>query len=112
MTLTRTIFDELLDSVGEPGGLAEILRKRSRSKGPLYAALSDATTELTHQLERQGDRVQATDARGTELDEEIAESEVYRDGLIEEIDGLESRVKDSESRLEDANGVLWSRRKN
>ena len=106
MTLTRTIFEELLDSVGEPGGLDEVLRKRSRSKGPLYAALSDATMELTHRLERLGDRVQAADARGTELDDEVAESEGYRDGLIEQIDALDIQVKDSESRLEDANGVL------
>jgi len=106
MTLTRTITDELLDSVGETGGLDEVLRRRSRSKGPLYAALSDATMELTQRLELLHDHIQEADVHSSELDEEIERSNEFRDGLIEQIDGLERQVKDNESRLEDVDGVL------
>ena len=106
MTLTRTITDELLDSVGETGGLDEVLRRRSRSKGPLYAALSDATVELTQRLELLHDHIQKADVHSSELDGEIAGSNEIKDGLIEQIDGLERQVNDSETRLEDVNGVL------
>ena len=61
MTLKQTISDELLNSVADPGKLEEVVRKYSRSKGPFYAALCVATTELLGRLEKAGQQTAATE---------------------------------------------------
>ena len=51
MTLKRTITEQLLNCVDDPGGLEEVFRRHSRSKGPLYSALAEATGQLQRRLE-------------------------------------------------------------
>ena len=49
-TLTESITQELLDAVDDPAGLEGIIQKHARSKGPLYAALAQATSCLKERL--------------------------------------------------------------
>ena len=51
MTLKETIVRELLESVDNPAGPQEILNRYSRSKGPLYIGLAEATAALTRTCE-------------------------------------------------------------
>jgi len=51
MTLKERITQELLESIGDPAGLEEVLKRNSRSKGPLYLGLAQATTEIYERLE-------------------------------------------------------------
>ncbi len=51
MTLRETITEELLNAVEHPEQLENISRNYSRSKGPYYAALLDATNQLQDQLD-------------------------------------------------------------
>lgn len=49
-TLKANITQELLDSVDDPSGLEAILKRHGRSKGPLYLALAESTSELRQRL--------------------------------------------------------------
>ena len=46
MSIKETITKELLDRIDDPAGLEEVLKRHSRSKGPLYLAIAEATTAL------------------------------------------------------------------
>lgn len=48
--LTETITSHLLEAAIEPDGLAAVLHRHSRSKGPLYHALAQATAELARRM--------------------------------------------------------------
>lgn len=106
MTLTQVITKELLESVGQPGGMEQVFRTHSRSKGPLYSALADATVEIRRRLESLQGLVREAEARIGPLSDEVAELDVFRDELKEQIQGLEYRVKESQLRLEEASGLL------
>ena len=46
MTLKQTITQELLDAVDDQGGLEDVFRRYSHSKGPFYLGLAEATFQL------------------------------------------------------------------
>ena len=46
MTIKQTVIDELLDAVDDPAVLEGIFRRYSRSKGPFYLGLAEATCRL------------------------------------------------------------------
>ena len=50
MTRTETITRELLEAAHDPAALEDVFRRHSHSKGPLYAALAEATTQLCERL--------------------------------------------------------------
>jgi len=98
-TLTQTITSELLDAVDDDGALKAVLQRHSRSKGPLYHALAQATSQLHHRLDKA-----RTDLSGTETQRKRIEDRVQALAQqCEELDArrqaLEQQVSQSESRL-------------
>jgi hypothetical protein len=49
-TITKTITGKLLDGIHNPDGLQSVLQEYSHNKGPLYIALSEATSVMTQRL--------------------------------------------------------------
>ncbi len=62
MTLKQTITDELLNSIADPGELEEVVRKYSKSKGPFYSALAEATSQLLRRLGKARQQTVASEA--------------------------------------------------
>ena len=80
MTVKETITKEFLDCLHEPSGLESVFQRHSRSKGPLYSALAEATTQLRQRLEKTW--------------EETHEAETQRDQLIDQVEALEERHRE------------------
>ncbi len=106
MTLTQTITEELLNYLGEPGGIEQVLQKYSRSKGPLYSALASATVEMRQRISHLQQQIREAEAKSGPLKNEVANMERTRDELQERVLGLEDQLDDCERRLEEASGIL------
>ena len=66
-TLTQTITSELLDAVDDDGALKAVLQRHSRSKGPLYHALAQASSEMQQRLQRARTDLSRIEAEKEEL---------------------------------------------
>ena len=106
MTLKQTITEELLDSVDDPVGLEEVFRQRSRSKGPFYMGLAEATSELRRRLETARKQTAAAEALRDSLDREVETLAEQRRILEEQVQTLAQRVHDSESETAEVRGLL------
>ena len=106
MTLKQTITEELLDSIADPGGLEEVQRKYSKSKGPYYLALAEATSQLLNRLQRARQQTASAESHKASLDHEVKEMEEKRKLLDGQIVGREQRVRGAESRLLQVQGLL------
>ena len=86
MTLKQTIVDELLNSVEDSEHLEEVVRKFSKSKGPFYAALGEATSQLLSRLRKVREEIAAAEERQASLDQEV-------ESLVGQILAIEQRTK-------------------
>ena len=66
-TVKETIRQQLLEAASNPDGLEAVLRKHSGSKGPLYLALAEATSQLRGRLEKTASEVAEADKRRDHL---------------------------------------------
>jgi len=99
MTLKQTITDELLNSVADPGELEEVVRKYSRSKGPFYAALAEATSQLLNRLGKLQQQTTATEERQSSLDQQV-------ESLVGQIVRIEKRIQERRPKVEQADAML------
>lgn len=99
MTLKGTIVVELLNSIADPGELEEVVRKYSRSKGPFYAALAEATAQLLRRLGNLQRQTTAAEERQTSLEQIIG-------SLVDQIHGIEKRIQERRPMVEQADVML------
>jgi len=99
MTLKQTITEELLDSVADPGELEEVIRKYSKSKGPFYAALGQATTTLLSKLRNVREETDAAEERQATLDQEVEK-------LVGQIVAIEQRIEERHPMVQKADDAL------
>jgi DNA repair exonuclease SbcCD ATPase subunit len=95
MTVKDTITRELLDCAGDPGEVEAIFQKYSRSKGPLYNALAEATNQLRGQLEGIRDEVIESTERRDELKNDLESLSVRRDELNAEVHSLDQQARET-----------------
>ena len=110
MTLTAMIEDELLDAAGEPGGLEPVMSRHRKSKGPLYKALSSALGVMGQRLEQANLETTAAEARWQDLQEIVDPLQERRERLLEEVQELEGRRSEAETRLTAVEGALDQRK--
>ncbi len=106
MTLREIITEELLNAVGHPEELENISRTYSRSKGPYYAALLDATSQLQDQLEDLSEEISDTNEQKKMLVLQGASLEEQRDELAQEVQVQEERLDAAGSRVAEVQAVL------
>ena len=108
-TLTETIVEKLLDAVDDPAELQCVLQEHGHSKGPLYLALAQATTQLVERLaelstkcqevredyQRKQAAVQASEAKLADLDRRLS-------ARTDELTALEQRVEQKKAVLDQA----------
>lgn len=88
MTLKETIVRELLESVDDPAGPQEILNRYSRSKGPLYLGLAEATNVLERRVSVARAESAQFESRRDELQEELEAKHRERQELEEKVQSL------------------------
>jgi len=106
MSIKDTIIKELLDCADDPSGLDEVLKRHSRSKGPLYSALAAATTKLLGQYEEVLQEAQMLGAQRDQAESEIQTLEERRRSLEQTTQGLEKEIGQKEARLSEVQGLL------
>ena len=106
MTLKQTIANELLDSVDDPVGLEQIFRQHSRSKGPFYLGLADATSELWTRLKAVREQNAASEELHDSLNRDVETLAKQRQSLEEQVQRLAQRVQDDESKTAEVRGLL------
>ena len=106
MTIKDTIVKELLDCANDPTGLEEVFKRHGRSKGPLYAALLDATTQLRGQYEGLMQETQRLAARQARAESEITVLEGRQRSLELEAKDLDREIGQKEARISDVQGLL------
>jgi len=99
MTLRETITEELLNAVEHPEQLENISRTYSRSKGPYYAALLDATNQLQDQLGELLEEISDAIEQKRVLGQQVTTQHEKRDGLAQEVQVVEERLTEGNARL-------------
>ena len=89
-TLKETVRRELLDNADDPARLEQVFAERSRSKGPFYLGLADATATLSQQFRLLAAASSETEDRKIELDDQVG-------ALSEQQRELEERYLSQES---------------
>ena len=106
MTLTEQITERLLDAVEEPDGLDAVYREFSKSRGPYYQALSNATAQLQEQFEATAQENEGLTAHRDLLTEQVAALHDQQSGLEELVQNLASEVLTAEQSLDEAHASL------
>ena len=99
MTIKQTIVDELLDCGDDSAALKGVFDKYSRSKGPLYAALSVATTRVRNRLEVTQKQNVKMEFQRDSLADQVQALEENKERLEEGVGDLEGKVSEEEIRL-------------
>ena len=106
MTLRETITEELLNAVEHPEQLENISRTYSRSKGPYYAALLDATNQLQDQLDELLEEISDAIEQKRVLGQQVTTQHEKRDGLAQEVQVVEERLNEGNARLAESQDTL------
>jgi len=106
MTLRETITEELLNAVEHPEQLENISRTYSRSKGPYYAALLDATNQLQEQLDELLEEISDAIEQKRVLEQQVTTQHEKRDGLAQEVQVVEERLNEGNARLAESQDTL------
>ena len=106
MTLKETIVRELLESVDNPAGPQEILNRYSRSKGPLYIGLAEATNALERRVSVARAESAQFESRRDELQEELEAKNRERQELEEKVQSLADQLEQTEDSLDEVGGLL------
>ena len=106
MTLKERISQELLDSIGDPVVLEEVLKRHSRSKGPLYLGLAQATTELCERLAFAFSEIGDAEEQRQSLAAQLEALSKQKQGLQMAVQELTEQIDAGESRLEESRGLL------
>jgi len=106
MSIKETILKELLDHISEPTGLEEVYKRHSRSKGPLYSALAEATNELRLEYEDLLQKIRQMSAQRDQAESEMQTLEERRRSLELKAQGLEGERGPKEERLSNVQGLL------
>ncbi len=106
MTLRETITEELLNAVEHPEQLENISRTYSRSKGPYYAALLDATNQLQEQLDELLEEISDAIEQKAELGKQVSNLQEKENGLAEEVLVGEERLNEGNARLAEVQVLL------
>jgi hypothetical protein len=105
-TLKETITRELLDSLDDPSGLEAVLKRHSRSKGPLYLALAEATSQFSQCLFQTREDLSHLQATRDELQEGVESLDTRCRELEEKARSLDDQVNQAEGRLTGAQTLL------
>lgn len=106
MTLRETITEGLLNYVDNPDGLDEVFRKYSKSKGPFYLGLADATSELIDRYETLAHENGDLDTHKNDLSDQVAALDDQEAELQESVQMLGNEVQTAEQRLREAQSSL------
>jgi len=106
MTIKDTIIEQLLDCADDPSGLAEVLKRHGRSKGPLYLALAEATGLLSSGLQTIADTKQAAQQELDGLHTEVKTLQERRQALDQIAQGLDRDIGQKEARLSEVWGLI------
>ena len=106
MTLKQTITREVLESVEDPAGPRDVLNRYSRSKGPLYLALAEATNQLQRRVSAASLEMATVESRRDELQVRLEAVYQERQELEEKVQLLGHQVKQAEVKLNDVGGLL------
>ena len=105
-TRTEAIARELLNAALDPGGLPAVLRRHSRSKGPLYLALAEATAEMTSRLEKISEETGEAKRQRDQLTGEKARLQEESELLEASVRELDEQVQQQETSLAQVQGLL------
>jgi len=106
MSIKETITKELLDRIDDPAGLEEVLKRHSRSKGPLYLAIAEATTALGSGLETLVQNRQAIQKELDQLQAQVQSLEERQKVLGQTAQALEKDIGQKEARLSEVQGLI------
>ena len=106
MTIKDTIKKELLDCADDTSGLEGVFKRYGHSKGPLYAALLEATAELRGQYEGLVQETQRMRARHEQAESETHRLEEQRRSLKLAVKEIEKDVGQKERRLSEVQALL------
>ena len=106
MTLREKITEELLYSIGDPAGLEDVLKRHSRSKGPLYLGLAQATTGLCERLAFAFSEIGYAEEQKESLAEQVETLGEQHQKLQESVQRLNHEVREAETKLGDIHGIL------
>ena len=106
MTLKETIVRELLESVDDPTGPQDVLNRYSKSKGPLYIGLAEATNVLERRVSVARAESTQFESRRDELQEALEAKNLERQELEEKIQSLGNQIEQTEDRLDEVGGLL------
>ncbi len=98
-SITESIANELLDVTNDPTAIEDVLTRHRKSKGPLYIALAQATTQVRDDLRTLAEQKAASEAIVNELRKNIAD-------LEEKVRPLDSKGREAESRLAEVQELL------
>ena len=99
MTIKQTIVDELLECGDDPTALKEVFDRYSRSKGPLYSALSEATSRVRQQLGAAHKRYLHVEDQRDLLAEQVEALAERQETLEEQVSALDRKIFEGEIRL-------------
>ena len=105
-TLTDTITGELLDTMDNPSGLDAVLKRHSRSKGPLYCALAQATTQLQQQLADAAADISRINENRNKLHAETTTLDNRCQEMETKANSLEEKNRQAETKIAEVNELL------
>ncbi len=105
-TLKETIFQELVDNVGDPDRLEEVLIRHRASKGPLYLGLAQATSLLEHRLKDVAERTVVAQQRLEGKERALTSLDDQAKKKQEELKALDQQRRQAEERASKVNDLL------
>jgi chromosome segregation ATPase len=109
-TITETITQELINAVENPAEIEKVIHDRSKSKGPFYMALAQATALMTDNLKAISGKCQSIDKEYSEAREKMKTAEREAGELSkqlatknEDLESLDEKMKEEKALLDQAN---------
>ena len=105
-TVTQTITEKLLDAIQDPVVLQAVLKEYSHHKGPLYSALAQATSVLTHKLTATAQQCKELDIKLQKRQQQIQEREEKLHSLDQQAAVQSSKVASLEIEVQESTTLL------
>ena len=105
-TITETITGKLLDAIQDPVVLQAVLQEYSHNKGPLYSALAQATSVLTHKLTATDQQCKELDINFQERQQQIQEREQKLHSLDQQVAAQSSKLASLEIKVQESATLL------
>ncbi len=105
-TRKETITKELLDFIDNRSELEAVFERHSRSKGPFYLALAEATSQLQQRLRQIREDLTNLDIKRDWLEDRIDALEIARTEMEGKEGNLGNQIAEAEESLTQAVGIL------